>query len=107
MKKAIIFARVSTKRQEKEGLSLREIQLPQARKYAEKHNLKVVKEYIVGETGGAYKERKQFDEMIEFLRKNEDIEDVISFRIDRLTRSFKDAVVIDELRKSKTNASIV
>lgn len=100
-KKAIIFARVSTKRQEKEGLSLREIQLPQARKYAKEHNLKVVKEYIVGETGGAYKERKQFDEMIEFLRKNEDIEDVISFRIDRLTRSFKDAVVIDELRKSQ------
>ena len=51
-KKAIIFARVSTKRQESEGLSLREIQLPQARKYAKEHGLNVVKEYVVGETGG-------------------------------------------------------
>lgn len=100
-KKAIIFARVSTKRQENEGLSLREIQLPQARKYAEKHGLDVVKEYVVGETGGAYKERKQFEEMVDFLRKNENIEDIISFRVDRLTRSFKDAVVIDELRISQ------
>lgn len=97
-RKAVLFARVSTARQEKEGLSLQKIQLPQMRKYAKEHNLEIVKEYAIGETGGRDKERKQFDEMIKFLRENSDVNDVIAFRIDRITRNYKDAVVMDELR---------
>lgn len=97
-RKAVLFARVSTARQEKEGLSLREIQLPKIRAYAKEHNLEVVKEYAIGETGGRYKERKQFDEMVAFLREHDDVKDVVAFRIDRITRSYRDAVVMDELR---------
>ena len=40
-RKAVIFARVSTARQEKEGLSLTEIQIPRAEEYAKKHGLEV------------------------------------------------------------------
>jgi len=42
MKKAIILARVSTKRQEDEGLSLKDIQLPRLRSYAEEQGFTVV-----------------------------------------------------------------
>lgn len=97
-RKAVLFARVSTARQEKEGLSLQKIQLPKMRDYAKEHNLEIVKEYAIGETGGRHKERKQFDEMINFLRENSDVNDVIAFRIDRITRNYKDAVIMDELR---------
>ena len=99
MKKAIIFARVSTKRQERDGLSLKEIQLPKAREYAKKNNISIIKEYIVGETGGDRKDRIKFDEMVEFLKKHKDVTEIISFRVDRITRNFRDAVAMDEMRQ--------
>lgn len=99
LKKAIIFARVSTKRQERDGLSLKEIQLPKAREYAKKNDISIIKEYIVGETGGDRKDRIKFDEMVEFLKKHEDVTEIISFRVDRITRNFRDAVAMDEMRQ--------
>ena len=56
--KAIIFARVSTKRQETEGLSLEEIQLPRAREYTREQGLDVIKEFKISETGSKYKARR-------------------------------------------------
>ncbi len=94
---AILFARVSTARQEKEGLSLDEIQLPKMREYAARKGLNIVKEYKVGETGGQYKERKKFKEMIDFLRDHDEITDLIAFRVDRISRNFRDAVLVDKL----------
>lgn len=98
-RKAVIFARVSTARQEKEGLSLDEIQIPRMRDYASEQNLEVVKEYSIGETGGGYKERQKFNEMIDYIRKHKEVNDIIAFRVDRITRNFKDAVKMDELRQ--------
>ena len=100
LRKAIIFARVSTKRQEKEGLSLDEIQIPQAKEYATKNGLVVVKVFKIGETGGEYKARTKFNEMVEFMKANKDVTDIISFRVDRITRNFRDAVTMDDLRLS-------
>ena len=97
-RKAAIFARVSTARQEKEGLSLSEIQLPRAKKYAEENNLEVAEVFSVSETGGQYKIRKKFHEMVEHVKKHKDITDIIVFRVDRITRNFHDAVIIDDLR---------
>ena len=97
-KKAIIFARVSTTRQEKEGLSLNEIQLPRAHAYAEKHGFQVVREFAIGETGGQYKIRAKFNEMLDYIKKHKEITEIISFRVDRITRNFHDAVAIDDLR---------
>lgn len=96
--RCIIFARVSTARQEKEGLSIDEIQLPRARQYAKEHGLIVVKEYAIGETGGSYKERKKFYEMMRELKKPNGPKHLIAFRIDRITRCFRDAVEVDNLR---------
>lgn len=96
--KAVLFARVSTLRQEKEGLSLDEIQLPRMKKYAEEHNLEIVAIYAIGESASGYKKRKQFNEMVSFLRENEDVNNVIAFRVDRITRNYRDSVIMDDMR---------
>jgi len=96
--KAILFARVSTKRQETEGLSLEEIQLPRARDYARDNSLNVVKEFKISETGSEYKTRNKFNEMVTYAKQNK-ITDIVTFRVDRMTRNFRDSVLIDDLRK--------
>ncbi len=95
--KAVILARVSTPKQEKEGLSLKDIQLPELRDYATKKDFEVVREFVFSESAD-YKIRKKFNEMIDFVKENEDIKAIISYRVDRITRNYRDAVKIDELR---------
>lgn len=100
-RKAVLFARVSTSRQGREGLSLGEVQIPRMREYAKEHNLEIEREYKVSETGGRQKKRKKFDEMIKYVKENDFITDIIAFRVDRITRNFSDAVVIDDLRSQQ------
>lgn len=95
--KAVILARVSTPRQEKEGLSLKEIQLPILRDYARENGFEIVQEYVFQESADK-KIRKKFDEMINFVRSHKDIGYIITFRVDRITRNYRDAVALDELR---------
>ena len=95
--KAVILARVSTARQEKEGLSLKEIQLPVLRDYAEKKGLDVEREFVFSESADN-KIRKKFDEMVRYVKSNSDITTIIAYRVDRITRNFRDAVLIDDLR---------
>lgn len=97
MRKAVILARVSTKRQEQEGLSLEDIQLPQMREYAEDKDFEVVKEYKFSESADTGI-RKKFNEMMDFVRKNKDVDAIIAFRVDRATRNFADHVAMDTLR---------
>ncbi|MDR0887412.1 MAG: recombinase family protein [Candidatus Nomurabacteria bacterium] len=97
---AIIFARVSTARQEKEGLSLKEIQLPDAEKYAKAKELKIVKVFAISETGGNYKTRAKFHEMIKYVKDHKNIKHIIAYRVDRMTRNFADFVLMDELRSN-------
>ncbi len=97
MNKAVILARVSTLRQEKEGLSLEDIQLPELRKYAQENGFNVVKEFKFSESADR-KIRKRFNEMLNFVKENDDIKAVITYRVDRITRNYRDAVAIDDLR---------
>jgi len=97
--KGIILARVSTKEQEKTGLSIEKIQLPQLRDYAKRHNIEVVNEYVFQETAASNKQRKMFNSVIEEIKRKKDIKIIITFRVDRLTRNFKDAVEMEILRK--------
>jgi len=98
MKKGVLLARVSTPRQEKEGLSLEEIQLPHMRRYAEQEGIVIVKEFTFSETADD-KMRKKFHEMITFAKRHPDVQAVIAYRVDRITRNYRDAVVCDDLRK--------
>ena len=97
MKKAVILARVSTLRQEKEGLSLKDIQLPILRDYAKDNDLEVVREFVFSESADR-KIRTKFTEMIDFVKSKTDVEAIIAYRVDRVTRNYRDAVLIDDLR---------
>jgi site-specific DNA recombinase len=99
MKKAVILARVSTKRQEEEGLSLQDIQLPVLRRYAKEHGFTVdERDEFVFQESADRKIRKKFDEMIGYVKKNKNISAIITYRVDRITRNFRDAVSLDNLR---------
>jgi DNA invertase Pin-like site-specific DNA recombinase len=100
MRKAVILARVSTKRQEDEGLSLEEIQLPEMREYAEMNGFDVVHEYVFSESADAGI-RKKFNVMMTFVRKHKDVEAIIAYRVDRATRNFSDHVALDNLRSEQ------
>lgn len=95
--KGIVLARVSLARQEKEGLSLKDIQLPTIRDYAKQHDIEIVKEFVFQETASD-KIRKKFNEMLDYVKENEEIKAVIAYRVDRITRNFRDAVELDNLR---------
>lgn len=97
MKKAVILARVSTLRQEKEGLSLKDIQLPILRDYARDNGFEVDKEFVFSESADK-KIRTKFNEMIAYVKNNPNIKAVIAYRVDRITRNYRDAVLIDDLR---------
>jgi len=97
MKKGIILARVSTPEQQKTGLSIEDIQLPQLRDYAKENGIEIVKEFVFQETA-SQKLRKKFDEMVEFVKSSKEINSIIAFRVDRMTRNYRDAVEMDKLR---------
>jgi len=103
MAKAVILARVSTMRQEKEGLSLKDIQLPVLRDYARDKGLVVEREFVFSESADN-KIRRKFNEMVEYVKANDGIEAVVAYRVDRITRNFRDAVLIDELRLNHDKA---
>ncbi len=93
----ILIARVSTLKQEKEGLSLKEIQLPKLQQYALVNNLNIVKEFVFSESADR-KIRTKFNEVIAYVKENSNIKAIISYRVDRVTRNYRDAVLFDDLR---------
>lgn len=94
--KAVILARVSTSRQEQEGLSLKEMQLPALRNYSASKGLEIDKEFVFSESADQ-KIRTKFNEMVEYIKNNEEIGCIIAYRVDRITRNFRDAVLVNDL----------
>ena len=99
LKKGVILARVSTPKQEHEGLSLNELQVPTLQTYCKDEGILIEKEFIFQESADA-KIRKRFDEMIKYVKDNPDIVAIVTYRVDRITRNYRDAVLIDDLRLS-------
>lgn len=99
---AILFARVSTKDQEEQGHSL-PAQIDKLRGYAAKQGFSVIKEFAFQETGGQKKQRKKFQEMMAYLRQHnaDDMPVLLCMNVDRITRNFKDAVDIDDMRQQQ------
>lgn len=94
-KRAVIYARVSSKEQEREGYSI-PAQLKLLKDYADAQNVRVVGEYIDVETA-KQTGRTNFTEMVRFLRKHPTIRTLLVEKTDRLYRNLKDWVTIDEL----------
>lgn len=93
--KAVIYARVSSKEQEKEGFSI-PAQLNLLREYGKERHLPVAREFVDVETA-KQSGRSEFQEMVKFLKESIDVKAVLVEKTDRLYRNFKDFVVLEEL----------
>src|SRR5215472_5412198 len=95
MKKAVIYARVSSKDQEREGYSI-PAQLKLLRDYAQRNAMEIVHEFVDVETAKSAG-RKQFGEMVRFLEQNPNMRVVVVEKTDRLYRNFRDCVTLEDL----------
>src|SRR6476661_5304303 len=92
---AVIYARVSSKEQEKEGFSI-PAQLKLLKEYAAANGLAVAQEYVDVETA-KQTGRSAFGEMVAYLRSHPAIRVLLVEKTDRLYRNLKDWVTVDEL----------
>ena len=92
---AAVYARVSSKEQEKEGFSI-PAQLKLLRDYALAESIRVVEEYVDVETA-KQAGRSSFGEMVDFLNKHPESRIILVEKTDRLYRNLKDWVTLDEL----------
>lgn len=93
--KAVLYARVSSKEQEKEGFSI-PAQCKLLRDYALQQRFDIVQEYVDVETAKTTG-RTNFSEMVKYLRKHPGIRTILVEKTDRLYRNLKDWVTLDEL----------
>src|SRR5579872_2740329 len=94
MKAAVLYARVSSKDQEREGYSI-PAQLKMLREYAARNSFRVVHEFLDVETAKT-PGRKQFNEMVRFFQKNAESRTVIVEKTDRLYRNCRDCVTLED-----------
>lgn len=94
-KQAVIYARVSSKEQEKEGFSI-PAQLKLLKEYVAANSFAVVQEYVDVETA-KQTGRAAFGEMIAYLKAHPSIRVMLVEKTDRLYRNLKDWVTVDEL----------
>lgn len=96
-RKAVAYARVSSKEQEKEGFSI-PAQLKLLSEYACAEGFNIVQEFIDVETAKAAG-RTQFEAMVKFLGTRQDIAHLLVEKTDRLYRNFKDYVRLEDLNR--------
>lgn len=94
-RKAVLYARVSSVEQEREGFSI-PAQQRLLRDYADRNDLNVVLEFIDVETA-KQAGRTNFNNMLDFLRESPSIKAVLVEKTDRLYRNFRDYVTLDDL----------
>jgi site-specific DNA recombinase len=94
-KQTVIYARVSSKEQEKEGFSI-PAQLKLLKEYAAAQGFVVAQEYVDVETA-KQTGRAAFGEMVGYLKEHPAIRVMLVEKTDRLYRNLKDWVTVDEL----------
>lgn len=92
--KAVILTRVSTREQE-EGHSL-PAQNTRLLDYAKRKQLEVIKTFQIIESSTRGK-RKEFMQMIDFCKEQTETIAIIADAVDRIQRSFKESVMLDDL----------
>lgn len=92
--KAVILTRVSSKEQE-EGHSL-PAQNARLIEYAKRKNLEVIRTFQIIESSTRGK-RKEFMTMINFCKQQKETIAIVCDNIDRLQRSFRESVLLDDL----------
>ena len=94
-KSAVIYTRVSSREQEQEGFSL-DAQAKLLREYTERNGYQIVRAFEDVETA-KIAGRKNFGEMIAFLKKQRTCQVLLVEKTDRLYRNFRDAVTLEDL----------
>jgi site-specific DNA recombinase len=94
-KQAVVYARVSSKEQEKEGYSI-PAQLKLLKDYAAAQGFAIGQEYVDVETA-KQTGRTAFGEMVAFLKGHPVVRVMLVEKTDRLYRNLKDWVTVDEL----------
>jgi site-specific DNA recombinase len=92
---AVLYGRVSSKEQEREGYSI-PAQRRLLRSYAQRHDCPVVREFVDVETA-EQSGRTQLGRMVRLLQEHAQVRILLCEKTDRLYRNFKDYVTIDEL----------
>ena len=95
LKQAVIYARVSSKEQEKEGFSI-PAQLKLLKDYAGNSGFAIAHEYVDVETA-KQAGRAAFGEMVAYLKAHPSVRVMLVEKTDRLYRNLKDWVTVDEL----------
>ena len=96
--RAIIMARVSTKEQEEEGYSIPS-QVRRLSEYAQKKQLIVYKTFQITESS-CLDTRKDFEKVITLIKQSKEPVALITDTVDRLQRSFRESVILEDYRKS-------
>jgi site-specific DNA recombinase len=94
-RQAVIYARVSSKEQEKEGFSI-PAQLKLLKEYAAAQGFTIAQEYVDVETA-KQTGRAAFGEMVAYLKTHRAVRVLMVEKTDRLYRNLKDWVTVDEL----------
>lgn len=103
MKKVAIYVRVSTQEQAENGNSL-EFQIDKLKAYCQLHDFKIVGEYIDAGVSGAKSERPALNK----LKSNIDnIDIVLIYKLDRLSRSIKDTMFLIEDLFKPNNVNLI
>ena len=94
-RQAVMYARVSSKEQEKEGFSI-PAQLKLLEEYAAANGFAVAQEYVDVETA-KQTGRAAFGEMVAYLKAHPSVRVMLVEKTDRLYRNLKDWVTVDDL----------
>ncbi|PYE48773.1 recombinase family protein [Paenibacillus barcinonensis] len=93
--RAVIYARVSTEEQAKEGFSIA-AQLAELQKYAEQHNFEIIDRYVdEGTSGKNIKGRPQLIRLLKDAEKQR-FQIVMLYKLDRLARKLRDQLEISD-----------
>ena len=93
-RKGVLYVRVSSSKQEEKGYSL-PAQEKLLQRYAQEQRVEVVKTFKISESASGKQIRKAFTEAINYTT-TENIPLIICEKIDRLTRTGKDATVVSD-----------
>lgn len=94
--KAILLARVSSHEQQ-EGMSI-PAQERRLREYADRKGLEVDQVFVITESS-TKDTRKEFQKILDLIKKSREPFALVADTIDRVQRSFKESVVLEDLRK--------
>lgn len=102
--KAVPYCRVSSKEQEETGYSL-PAQEKLIQEYGDRKDMIMDKIFSIAESASGAKQRKVFDEMMQYVVDNE-VNILLCEKVDRITRNFKEAIVINDWLEADPNRQI-